>query len=124
MNFIVVDKKIEDALLLALSQIQKEIPFGIYKEIEKILLKSIENKQLSVIDINIILSMIDDSFISKKIDAEEDNNKPQSSKKHEIKKCKKLFDYNLYKHLYLVRLLNLYKVRTLNNTSKQKIKKR
>ena len=58
MNFIIIDKRIENAIKRALVQIEKEVSFDVYKEIERVLLDSIFFKKLTIEDVNFVLSLL------------------------------------------------------------------
>lgn len=114
MNFIVIDKKIEDAIKRALFQLKKEVSLDIYKQIERILLNSISCKRLSIEDVNIVLSLLKNNYIQKNDkDKKEFTLKKYLQKNEEKRKKYKFFDFILYEHLYLVKLLNLYKMKML-----------
>ncbi len=114
MNFIIIDKKTENEIKRALFQIQKEVSFDVYKEIEKVLLNSIYLKKLTVEDVNFVLSLLRSQCKHR----DEENEKECISKRQsqtKIEKIKKIksFGFIFYEHLYLVKLLNLYKLKML-----------
>ena len=114
MSFIIINKKAEDAIRRALLQLQSEVPWDIYEEIERILLNSIAHKRLSIYDINNVFSLLNCSNVLKnEKNFEEHSSKRNSQKKQKARNKSKSFDFVLYEHLFIVELLNLYKKKML-----------
>ena len=113
MNFIVIDKRIENKIKRTLIQLKKEVSFDVYKQIEKVLLNSISLKRLSIEDVNFVLSLLRGHYRCK----DEKNVKECAWKRclqqNKEKRNNKSFDFIFYEHLYLVKLLNLYKMKIL-----------
>lgn len=114
MNFIIIDTRIENAIKRALIQIEKEVSFDVYKEIERVLLNSISFKKLTIEDVNFVLSLLGSQCKHWDEENEKESvSKRQSQTKNEKRKNIKLFDFIFYEHLYLVKILNLYKIKML-----------
>ena len=114
MSFIVINKKTEDAIIRALLQLQNEVPRDVYKEIETILLSSIAHKRLSIDDVNNIISLLKITpELKSEHKIEEDTLKRHKRKKRENRNQKKSFNFVFYEHLFIVRLLNIYKKKML-----------
>lgn len=114
MNFIIIDKRIENAIKRALVQIEKEVSFDVYKEIERVLLDSIFFKKLTIEDVNFVLSLLRSQCKHRDEENEKESaSKRQSQTKKEKRKNIESFDFIFYEHLYLVKLLNFYKMKML-----------
>ncbi len=114
MSFIIINKKTEDAIRRALLQLQNEVPCDIYEEIERILLNSIAHKRLSIYDINNVFSLLNSSKVLKKEKIfEEHASKRNLQKKQKERNKNKSFDFVLYEHLFIVRILKTYKMKML-----------
>lgn len=114
MSFIVINKKTEEALKRALLQLKNEVSFGIYKEIERILLNAIRHKRLSIYDVNNVFSLLNScNELKSRNNVEEHSSKRNSLNKQEQRNKNKSFDFVFYEHLFIVKLLNIYKKRML-----------
>ena len=113
MNYIVINKKIEDAIRCALIQLKKEVAVEVYKEIEKVLLDCIMRKKLSLKDVDVILSLLKGHTKPQNEKIEEHISKKLLVKSEEKRNDNKSFNFIFYEHLKLVKLLNHYKKKML-----------
>lgn len=110
MSFIFINKKKEEEIRRALLQLKNEVPRDIYKEIERILLTSIMHKRLSINEVNSVLSLLNIlPELKSEHKMEEYISKRYMRKKQKNRKIQKSFNFVLYEHLFIVRLLMQYK---------------
>lgn len=120
MKCLFIDSRTKHLLLVALSQIKRELSAETYARIESIILSAILNKQLIIYDINLLLNLISYDLQPGKKYSKKTSNMEDSIIDITAKSNVKYNNDLIFDHLLMLRLLRLYRMKILYKYSEFK----
>lgn len=120
MKCLFIDSRTKHLLLVALSQIKRELSTETYARIESIILSAILNKQLTIYEINLLLNLISYDLQSGKKYSKKTSNIEDSTVDTTVKSNVKYNNDLIFDHLLILSLLRLYRKKILCKYSELK----